>query len=469
MWLGILAPYWIDPRIACVVAGQGSDSTWLTVRRWPTGRCPVGHPGRSESGVGDLTSERRVLAQRQFWGQGAAHPDELRTAHIASVSTPQITARQAVAAFDATRIGAARSEGHPVPRCAVPTALRRDSVAPDGSTAVFFWLQRRTLLQAGVNRPADAATVPNIADAVTAPGAVAVPVNPAARRAMEDVLRRGATAVTSETTERVRHAGRIVQYAGAAAMSSRVVVLTAVLARKFYLAGDTGDIRGWRRAFGLGPGPSAMAEMLAGTYRDDTGRRYSNQARDPFRAMLLAEETAVEALRHSYTSRAATAWKAAEKIGEAWDSAARTDVLLRHRHLLDGSVVRAEPIAAGRDQVDALLSLPVRIKAGKVVVMPNDDHTPDVGYATLTGLSMTGDDLTASFTEQKGAVRSFAMLRDAAVAHTGVLVTTEPFLGSTPRVYGGRWGSRTTPPPPPDSAVAPRRQVPLDVVLAGSE
>ena len=89
-----------------------------------------------------------------------------------------------------------------------------------------------------------------------------------------------------------------------------------------------------------------MAEMLAATYRDDTNRRYSNQARDPFRAMLLAEETAVEALRHSYTSSAATAWKAAEKIGEAWDSATRTDVLLRHRHLLDGSVVRAQPTAA---------------------------------------------------------------------------------------------------------------------------
>ena len=122
--------------------------------------------------------------------------------------------------------------------------------------------------------------------------------------------------------------------------------------------------------------------------------------------MLLAEETAVEALRHSYTSSAATAWKAAEKIGEAWDSATRTDVLLRHRHLLDGSVVRAQPIAAGRDRVDASLSLPVRIKKGKVVVMPDDDHTPDLGYATLTGLSMTGDDLTGSLhrTERRGPV-----------------------------------------------------------------
>ena len=62
------------------------------------------------------------------------------TAHIPVMTAPTITARQAVAAFDATRIEAARVAGHPVPRCAVPTALRRDSVAPDGSTAVFFWL-----------------------------------------------------------------------------------------------------------------------------------------------------------------------------------------------------------------------------------------------------------------------------------------------------------------------------------------
>jgi len=40
--------------------------------------------------------------------------------------------------------------------------------------------------------------------------------------------------------------------------------------------------------------------------------------------MLLAEETAVEALHHGHTPSAATAWKAAEKIGEAWDSATRT-------------------------------------------------------------------------------------------------------------------------------------------------
>jgi hypothetical protein len=184
--------------------------------------------------------------------------------------------------------------------------------------------------------------------------------------------------------------------------------------------------------------------------------------------MLLAEDTAVEALRHAYTSSAATAWKAAEKIGEAWDSTTRTDVLLRHRHLLDGSVVRAHPTSAGLDRVDAALSLPVRIKKGKVVVMPDDDHSADLGYAALTGLSMTGDDLTSSFAEQRGAIRSFSMLRAAAAASARVLVTQEPFLGSTPRVYGGRWGTRSTL-PPADGQVPLRRQVPLDVVLAGRD
>ncbi len=228
------------------------------------------------------------------------------TAHIPVVNTPAVTVRQAVAAFDATRIEAARVTGHPVPRCAVPTALRRDSVAPDGSTAVFFWLDRKSLLQAGRNQPAAAATAPSIADAVTAPGTVAVAVNTAALRAVEATLARGATAATPDGAERVRHAARIVQYAGAAAMSSRVVVLTAPLARKFYIAGD---IRVWRKVFQLGQGPAALPRLLAETYRDGSGRRYANQARDPFPAMLLAEETAVEALRDSYTSSAATAWK----------------------------------------------------------------------------------------------------------------------------------------------------------------
>ena len=42
----------------------------------------------------------------------------------------KIAARQAITAFDATRIEAAWVAGHPVPRCAVPTVLRRESVAP---------------------------------------------------------------------------------------------------------------------------------------------------------------------------------------------------------------------------------------------------------------------------------------------------------------------------------------------------
>jgi len=389
------------------------------------------------------------------------------TAHIPAVSTPQVTARHAVAAFDATRVEMSRAAGHPVPRCAVPTALRRDSVAPDGSTSTFLWIRGGRVLQAVPGGTPVVATALSVAASVTAPGSVAVPVNAATLRAVEAALGRHPVDTTSDAGQQVRHATRIVQYAGAAAVSSRVVMLTEALTRKFYLAGDVTDIRCWLGAFGVGPGPEGFGRLLAATFGDDTGRRYSNQSRNPFRAMLLAEDTAVEALKHSYTASAATAWKAAEKIGEAWDSATRTDVLLRHRHLLDGSVVRAQPIAATSDGVDASLSLPVRIKKGKVVVMPDDDRTPDLGYATLGALSMTGDDLTAAFTEQKGAVRSFGMLRDAATRNSTVLVTGEPFLGSTPRVYGGRWGTRTE--PAPGEPARARRQVPLDVVLAGGD
>ena len=192
------------------------------------------------------------------------------TAHIPVMTAPQITARQAVAAFDATRTEAARVAGHPVPRCAVPTALRRASVAPDGSTAVFFWLDRKTLLQAGRNQPAVAASATGIADAVTSPGAVAVAVNTAALRAVETTLARGATAATGEAAERVRHAARIVQYAGAAAMSSRVVVLTEALARKFYLAGDTGRYPGLAGGLRAGAQPVGAGRPAG---RDVPGRQ----------------------------------------------------------------------------------------------------------------------------------------------------------------------------------------------------
>ena len=294
-------------------------------------------------------------------------------------------------------------------------------------------------------------------------------MNAAALRAIESTLARGATAATPEAAERVRHAARIVQYAGAAAMSSRVVVLTEALARKFYLAGDAGDIRAWRAAFGLGPGTGGAGRpagrdvpgrhRTAGT-RTSPGTRSGpccSPRRPPWRRC-----------KHSYTSSAATAWKAAEKIGEAWDSATRTDVLLRHRHLLDGSVVRAQPTAAaprpgGRGAVPA--GADQEGQGGR-----DAGRRPHPGPRLRHPHRAQHDRRRPHRVVHRaeGAVRSFAMLRDAAAAKHTVLVTAEPFLGSTPRVFGGRWGTRATQ-PPSDAPTPLRRQVPLDVVLAGGE
>jgi hypothetical protein len=61
------------------------------------------------------------------------------------------------------------------------------------------------------------------------------------------------------------------------------------------------------------------------------------------------------------------------------------------------------------------------------MVMPNDNHTAEIGYTGLTGLSMSAT-TSRSFTEQRGAFRSISVLPATAAASTSSLVIGEPFL-----------------------------------------
>ncbi len=221
-------------------------------------------------------------------------------------------------------------------------------------------------------------------------------------------------------------------------MSSLVVVLTEALTRRFYLGCDPTDTRCWRTAFGLGPRPGRAGRVA----RRDPPRRHRPPVRppvrDPFRAMLMAEQTAVDAVHHSYTSSPAPPPRGRRPrrsakhgipppeqtsccgTGTCWTGRCSARRRIRPR--------RGAAVPAGHDQDGHR-----RGHAGR------RPHSRPRFYAPLTAASMTGDRLTGSFTEQRGAVRSHGMLRDAATSKTSVLVTTEPYLGSTPRVHGGRW------------------------------
>jgi hypothetical protein len=141
-------------------------------------------------------------------------------------------------------------------------------------------------------------------------------------------------------------------------MSSRVVVLTDALRRKFHLAGDRRDIRGWATAFGCATDPRGLPALVARVYRDDGGGRYPDRtsdpirSRDPFRAMLVAEDTAVEALRHSYASSAATAGRQPKRSALHGIPPPAPICCCITGLYWTTSVVRGRPTAAGPDVVD---------------------------------------------------------------------------------------------------------------------
>lgn len=417
-----------------------------------------------------------------------------QAAHVLSMSTPtpmpaissptdpgtsRINTRDRLAAYDEQQRARATAAGRPVLRMSQPGSPRRASVAPDGSTAVFFFARGGKLTSAGPSGVAPA-TAKIIADALESPGKVLVPVNPAMGARMVQMLKDAATAAPTSaadaaTKDRLAQAVRFLKFTQATVVHSKYVVLTQALGRKFYAPTgvDATKLGEWAKAFGTNISVAdpqvGMADLLAKVW-SVSGQMVTRMVKDdPAKTILASEQTAErKQTPNLFISNSVTQFGVAQSIAEAWSATCRTDPTLRRRCEIAGEVTRIRVLRIDGAHFRAKVSGPVRLREGACILTPADDNTHAVSNVDLKGFVVTGDGLQLVLgkahkrTLKVGADGTYA-LSDALSNGTEMYLSGAPFLNPAQAVMAQKWAT---------SQVAPEHQVtrnvPLYVTLAGA-
>lgn len=373
--------------------------------------------------------------------------------------------------YDTARRKEAGDGAGPTQRMVGPSVPTSPAADRSGGGSVLFWLRKNTLVcSAGPTDTVHPATARIIGEAFTAVGVLPVAVDRPARARMLRTVEQSAGTVTAVTDAGIAEVpltvvARQMRFTTTWPITSRLVVLADALARKYWLpAGlDPTNIEHWRRAFGVAADVASL-HTLVGMVCRDTG-----SPSKAMRALLAAERQALNAIAYPGAGPAARAFLCAEKIGEAWSATERTDPMLRHRCLVEGTVARVQALSRTGPSIVGSVSQPFRLREGEVLGMVDDTSTVDTVRLQLLSMGFT-DTLVAEFgpVTARGHLRprstaagDFAFLDSAAAAHSTVLVTNAPYL-SAPRPVLSRWAHK----PDPDRDRIDR-DVPLDVVLAG--
>ncbi len=368
--------------------------------------------------------------------------------------------------YESRHRNAATEAGRPKVRMRGPAIPLRDSTdIHSGTNLLFVWQTGDGKLvwsrgpDMASGRPAPLGDMVTIADALIAAGSmIAVPDTATARK----LVRRAEIAGTDHapTARRIRYSLR-------AATSSRIVVLTESLSRKYFLPADQDAtaIGAWCRTFNL-PGPDAQIapSLLVLLNKVTSGESSSQLSQSALKALLASESEAFDSLYYSGARSAATAFRASSKIADAWTCIEKTDAILRSRYLSDGSVVVATPLRR-KGPVECLLSTPVQLKQGDRVLVGNDSSAgfDADGRAKLVRLEITDEGMIGSFDAVKGKGAAFSLFDNALSNGQRLLVTAEPFLGMRSPRPAGTWFARDC----ASMTDVQLRDVPLDVALAG--
>lgn len=373
-----------------------------------------------------------------------------------------MTANMTVADFDASRRAAASSAGYPLVRMAAPSVLRRDSVDPDGSFVVPFWIGKKGLLAAFPGKEPRVATPESVESALNSPQFVAAPLDRAAVRAMVKLC--------SMSGEAHRDTARLIDFVTKMPMSSKLFVMTEGLRRKFWLSTDltVSSIKDWRAAFGLPYDLSSISVLAGKLFADEAmiGKQVAYRG-----DLFKSEDKATDMVIQRGAAAAMSAFEASNTVSEAWGAYERVDTTLRNRFLVEGVVARARPLRQVGPHVVVSLSTPFKVREGTVMVT---DETDDANLVRTIELSDLGFDGTLLGSLHPGTTKtgrqrvSDAMpsILGAMASHGSVLITGAPFMaggGFTPSVK--RWASRDGVADVNANPVI--RDVPLDVVLAG--
>jgi hypothetical protein len=258
--------------------------------------------------------------------------------------------------------------------------------------------------------------------------------------------------------------------------STRLVVLTRALARKFWLGSqyDPEDFGAWRRAFGFGAGATLVSVMTGLVDQASEGHVHSPWAVEAFGA----ESYALMSASFSGMKSAVAAFRRVQTADTATRAILTTDPLLRERAILDGSVCTMRILNKTDKSFTAVVSTPFKFRPGKKILLidPTSDAPGAWAETTLQAVTVSQmdgqDQLIAQVACSQKSGTSLSKVIDAVMALPGrTAMASEspylPFSGADSRAV--RWTQHASERIDADAAEArPRRDIPLDIIVAGA-
>lgn len=248
------------------------------------------------------------------------------------------------------------------------------------------------------------------------------------------------------------------------------IVLTDALARRFWmpLPYSPDDIRAWSLAFGISPGPmdhATVSELLLIAAEGQTSPR----AKDAF----YAERSAIRSAFFPGLRASVSAFQSVNRAEGAMSAMAVTDLSLLDRHVITGTVCRAQVLHGGARGFHASLSQPFKLRSGKEHSIITGRPGEDSANAVLISVEASGRDLVGAFEAQSKSSKPrrsapAGTIAAAALAQGDALYVFEkPFSArppsSTDDAPQGRWSaSRRV------DTVEPRWSIPVEVAMAGA-
>lgn len=240
--------------------------------------------------------------------------------------------------------------------------------------------------------------------------------------------------------------------------SARYVCLTTALATRWWDPFNRhGSFRQWAKALGV----------VSGNDYDAARRLYRLLAKGNAAPALL--DSAADKLARVATEKSLAkqfkAYNLARILSEHWGVVSRRDPLLMEKYILAGEVVRCKPLRFGGGLILAKVSEPCKLRTGTVVVYGPNDLGVQVKLDRYTGHDDHGNE--GFFAElnagKKG--RAFEMLLRSWQDGATWYLTGAPVIASNSD-QRAMWlvGKKSL----PGDGERPEREVPVDVVLAGS-
>lgn len=397
-----------------------------------------------------------------------------------------------VTEYDAHRRAQARAAGQPIERTVAPGifgAMREGGTVDlvmvwtdeNGSLACYCPTEDRAPTKVTINALDRALTLPprdaNAPDArhpdLETPRRLVVADHATLRRLMAWVKVVASTCPPDDHTPASVY--RRLQVASRLVASTRLVILTRALARKFWLPSqyDPEDFGAWRRAFRYGSGATTVSVMKGLIDLASEGRVFGKWARDAF----TSESFALQSAAYSGLRSAVAAFRRIENADTAARAILATDPLLTERGMLDGTLSRLRILNRESEHFTATVTTPFKLRAGKTILLIDPDATDPGEWAETALQAVTvhrmGDQdqlvvKVAATTRARTNLSSLLNRVTAAGASRALFVTEAPYLPfGTSDARASRWTIAAQDRIDTDRA-RPRRDIPLDVIVAGA-